>query len=109
MEIKKVENMHGGEGHVIIKRLLDEKQLNGKCGLYAEVTIEPGCSLGYHEHHGESETYYILSGKGIYSDNGELRMVEAGDVTFTPDGKGHALTNSGDEDLVFMEIGRAHV
>ena len=71
MEIKKVENMHGGEGHVIIKRLLDEKQLNGKCGLYAEVTIEPGCSLGYHEHHGESETYYILSGKGIYSDNGD--------------------------------------
>lgn len=104
MEIKKVENMHGGEGHVIINRLLDEKQLNGKCGLYAEVTIEPGCSLGYHEHHGESETYYILSGKGIYSDNGELRMVEAGDVTFTPDGKGHALTNSGDEDLVFMAL-----
>lgn len=104
MEIKRVENMHGGEGHVIIKRLLDEKQLNGKCGLYAEVTIEPGCSLGYHEHHGESETYYILSGKGIYSDNGTLRMVEAGDVTFTPDGKGHAMTNSGDEDLVFMAL-----
>ena len=104
MEIKKVENMHVGEGNVIIKRLLDEKQLNGKCGLYAEVTIEPGCSLGYHEHHGESETYYILSGKGIYSDNGDLRMVEAGDVTFTPDGKGHALTNSGDEDLVFMAL-----
>ena len=104
MEIKKVENMHGGEGHVIINRLLDEKQLNGKCGLYAEVTIEPGCSLGYHEHHGESETYYILSGKGIYSDNGTLRMVEAGDVTFTPDGKGHAMTNSGDEDLVFMAL-----
>ena len=104
MEIKKVENMHGGEGHVIIKRLLDEKQLNGKCGLYAEVTIEPGCSLGFHEHHGESETYYILSGKGIYSDNGDLRMVEAGDVTFTPDGKGHALTKSGDEDLVFMAL-----
>ena len=104
MEIKKVENMHGGEGHVIIKRLLDEKQLNGKCGLYAEVTIEPGCSLGYHEHHGESETYYILSGKGIYSDNGTLRMVEAGDVTFTPNGKGHAMTNSGDEDLVFMAL-----
>ena len=51
-----------------------------------------------------SETYYILSGKGIYSDNGTLRMVSAGDVTFTPDGKGHGLTNSGDEDLVFMAL-----
>ena len=72
METTRVENMNGGEGHVLIKRILNEQQLNGKCRLYAEVTLEPGCSLGFHEHHGESETYYILSGKGIYSDNGCL-------------------------------------
>ncbi len=104
MTTERVEHMAGGEGHALIKRLLDEKQLNGKCRMYAEVTLEPGCSLGYHEHHNESETYYILSGKGIYSDNGTLRMVKAGDVTFTPDGMGHGLTNSGDEDLVFMAL-----
>ena len=61
MTTERVENMAGGQGHALIKRLLDEKQLNGKCRLYAEVTLEPGCSLGYHEHHNESETYYILS------------------------------------------------
>ena len=104
MTTDRIENMAGGQGHVLIKRLLNEKQLNGKCGLYAEVTLEPGCSLGYHEHHNESETYYILSGKGIYSDNGTLRMVKAGDVTFTPDGQGHGMTNTGDEDLVFMAL-----
>ena len=104
MTIEKIENMCGGEGCVVIKHILGKEELNGKCGLYAEVTIGKGCSLGYHEHHGESETYYILSGKGIYSDNGELRMVEAGDMTFTPDGKGHALTNAGEENLVFMAL-----
>lgn len=104
MTTERVEHMAGGQGHALVKRLLDETQLNGKCKLYAQVTLEPGCSLGYHEHHNESETYYILSGKGIYSDNGTLRMVRAGDVTFTPDGKGHGLTNSGDEDLVFMAL-----
>ena len=66
MKVERVENMCGGKGHVIIKHILGEKELNGKCGLYAEVVIEPGCSLGYHEHHGESETYYILSGEGEY-------------------------------------------
>ena len=76
--------MCGGKGHVIIKHILGEKELNGKCGLYAEVIIEPGCSLGYHEHHSESETYYILSGQGDYDDNGQVRPVKAGDVTFTP-------------------------
>lgn len=104
MKTERIENMCGGKGHLIIKHLLGEKELNGKCGLYAEVTIEPGCSLGFHEHHGESETYYILKGQGIYSDNGTLRMVKAGDVTFTPDGEGHALTNTEDTDLVFMAL-----
>ena len=61
-----VEKMCGGKGHVIIDRILGEKELNGKCGLYAKVTIEPGCSLGYHEHHNESETYFILAGQGDY-------------------------------------------
>ena len=104
MKTERKENKFRDNGHVILKQLIGEKELNGKCGLYAEVTLEPGCGLGFHEHHGETETYYILKGEGIYSDNGNLRMVKAGDVTFTPSGQGHALTNTGDEDLVFMAL-----
>ena len=85
MRIRREEHMAGGNGHVIIKEILDAEQLNGKCGLYAQVTLEPGCSLGYHEHHGESETYYILQGQGEYNDNGTYRPVKAGDITFTPE------------------------
>ena len=29
---------------------------------------------------------------------------KAGDVTFTPDGKGHGMKNIGDTDLVFMAL-----
>ena len=104
MTTERIENMCGGEGHVIVKRILDAKELNGKCGLYAQVTIEPGCSLGYHEHHNESETYYIISGEGEYDDNGTKRVVKAGDKTFTPDNCGHGLKNTGTEDLVFMAL-----
>ena len=78
LKVERKENMCGGEGHILIKHILGEKELNGKCGLYAEVTIEPGCSLGYHEHHNESETYYILRGEGDYNDNGVIRPVKAG-------------------------------
>ena len=46
MTTERVEHMAGGQGHTLVKRLLDEKQLNGKCKLYAQVTLEPGCSLG---------------------------------------------------------------
>lgn len=104
MKISRIEHMCEGNGHVIIKEILDAPQLNGKCGLYAEVTLEPGCSLGYHEHHGESETYYIISGQGEYNDNGMYRPVQPGDITFTSSGKGHGLANTGNTDLIFMAL-----
>ena len=104
MKTERVENMCGGEGYVIIKHILGEAELNGKCGLYAEVTLEPGCTLGYHEHHGESETYYILSGEGMYDDNGNSRAVKAGDITFTQDNCGHGPANTGIQNLVFMAL-----
>ena len=104
MKIRREEHMAGGNGHVIIKEILDAEQLNGKCGLYAQVTLEPGCSLGYHEHHGETETYYLTKGAGIYNDNGKEYPVEVGDVTFCADGNGHGIKNAGKEDLVFVAL-----
>lgn len=104
MTTERVENMCGGEKYTLIKHILGKAELNGKCRLYAEVTLEPGCSIGYHEHHNESETYYILSGQGEYNDDGTVRSVQSGDVTFTPDGHGHGLKNTGDENLVFMAL-----
>lgn len=101
---KRVEGMRGGKGHVIIEELLGEDEFRGKARLYAKVTLERGCSIGYHEHHNESETYYILSGEGSYNDNGESRAVKAGDVTFTPDGTGHGIENTGSDDLVLMAL-----
>ena len=98
------ENLNGGRGRAYIRELLDKKQMNGKCGLYAQITLEPGSSIGYHVHHGESETYFILQGEGEYNDNGALRGVREGDVTYTSDGCGHALKNTGKENLVFMAL-----
>lgn len=98
------QNLCGGEGRTLIRDLLDEKQLAGKCGLFAEITVEPGCSIGYHVHHQESETYFILSGEGEYDDNGTVRTLKKGDVSYTPDGTGHALCNRGTENLVFTAL-----
>ena len=38
MGIRRVENMCGGKGHVIIKDILEGDELKGKCGLYAPVS-----------------------------------------------------------------------
>ena len=77
------ENANGGKGQVVVKYILDDNELNAKCKMFAEVTIAPGCSLGYHEHHGETETYHIIAGEGVYGDNGAERAIyaETGSLT----------------------------
>ncbi len=104
MTTERIEHMCGGTGFVTIQRILSAEEMKGKCGLYAKVTIGPGSSLGYHEHHGESEIYFILSGQGEYNDNGTLRPIKQGDRTITVHGTGHGLANIGNEDLVFMAL-----
>ncbi len=87
-----------------VEKLLDERQMNGKVGLFAKVTIPPDDVLDYHEHHRETETYYILSGEGIYNDNGTEKRAAAGDVFFCEDGNGHGIRCVGEEPLIFMAL-----
>ncbi|PRR80377.1 cupin domain-containing protein [Clostridium vincentii] len=101
---KVLDFLKGGKGPVIIKYLLGDNELKGKCELYAEITLKPGCSIGYHEHTNEIETYYIISGEGEYTNNEVLTIVKAGDVTFTSSGNGHGIENIGNSDLVFIAL-----
>lgn len=94
----------GGKGELILDKLAQGKVNPANVRLYAHAKLEPGASVGYHIHRGESEIYYILSGKGLYSDNGTEREVAVGDVTFTPDGEGHSIENIGTDVLEFMAL-----
>ena len=80
------------------------RPLSGKVTLFAKVTILPGDELSYHEHHGETEVYHILSGEGLYQDNDKTYPVEAEMTTFCEDGNGHAISCKGDEPLVFLAM-----
>ena len=92
----------GGKGQIAMDKLNSEVIKPAKVRKFAHAKLEPGASVGYHTHYGESETFYILSGKALYSDNGTEKELVAGDVTFTPDGQGHSIENIGDSDLEFI-------
>ena len=104
MEVEKVEHAAGGKGFILKRQLLSATELRGDVGMFAEITLKPGCSLGFHAHTDNAEAYYILSGEGEYDDNGVIRTVKRGDVTYTSDGKGHGLENKSDSDLVFSAL-----
>jgi mannose-6-phosphate isomerase-like protein (cupin superfamily) len=88
-----------------VEELISGKQLgDNKVGLFAKVTMIPGGVLDFHEHHGETETYYIMSGEGEYDDNGVKKIVKADDTVFCEDGNGHGIRNVGSGDLVFIAL-----
>lgn len=92
------------------KKVLSQFFLNGfkgesdKLKQFSLVEIEPNEGVGYHVHNGDSDSYYIISGKGLYNDNGVEMEVGAGTITFTPSGEGHALKNIGKDKLYFIAL-----
>ena len=100
----KAENVAGGAGYILKEELIKGEQLGAYCKMFNEVTLKPGCEIGYHEHHGETETYYVLSGSATYIDNDKEYEIKAGDVTFCKDGDGHGIKNHGTEPIIFIAL-----
>ena len=84
--------------------LADFDAWNKKARLFSLVQVKPGEEVDYHMHVGESETFFILSGKGIYNDHGNEIEVVPGMVTLTPSGQGHSIKNTGDDLLSFIAL-----
>lgn len=101
---RRVENAKGGDGEVCFFDWLspDEAKGHGRC--FSKLVIPPGASIGYHEHSGEFEAFYVISGEATLDDNGEEEVLKAGDVNICKDGCGHGTRNNGSEDLVMIAL-----
>jgi mannose-6-phosphate isomerase-like protein (cupin superfamily) len=104
MQVEVREAMRGGKGRVQIMHVFKKEELKGKCRLFAKITLEPGCSIGLHDHVDEEEVYYITRGRGRVVDNGVARDVSEGDAILTGGGASHSIENTGDEDLQLMAV-----
>ena len=98
------EKMRGGTGQGEFVHIFNTDEFKGKCRLFSQITLQPGCSIGAHPHDQEEEIYYILSGKGVVEDNGQLREMGPGDALKTGGGESHSITNNGTEPLVFLAV-----
>lgn len=69
------------------------------------MTLQPGASIGMHKHENNEDAYIIVSGEGTFTDSdGNETIVRAGDVTIARKGQSHALANTGQEPLVFLDV-----
>lgn len=98
------EHMRGGEGSVQLHQLLAPEQFCGHGRLFSRMELAPGCSIGGHAHNGESETFYILEGTALFTDDGVEVTLHPGDVAHTPSGHSHSIANAGQEPLVMVAL-----
>jgi oxalate decarboxylase len=78
----------------------------------AHVTLTPGGLRELHWHPNANEWQYFIQGKGrmtLFHNKAAARTADftAGDVGFVPITLGHYIENTGDTDLVFLEMFKA--
>jgi len=103
MKTEDKEKMRNGEGTTHLTYLLDgSTQKNAR--LFAEITLDQGCSIGYHRHDSETEYFFIISGTGSVNDDGKEVEVKPGDSIITGNGASHSIKNTGAVPLVFHAV-----
>ena len=100
------EGLGKGKGPAYLYHIETKEELLGHGRMYARTVLPPGSYIGWHQHVGETESYYILKGEGIFTDNdGTKTHVFPDDVCTICPGQFHALDNASDtEPVEFMAL-----
>jgi mannose-6-phosphate isomerase-like protein (cupin superfamily) len=103
MKVEEKERLRDGEGITRFTYLVTpDTEKNAR--MIAELSFEPGASIGYHPHDSETEYYLIISGTGLVNDNGKEVEVKPGDSVITGNGAFHSIKNTGTVPLVFHAV-----
>ncbi|MCI2048723.1 MAG: cupin domain-containing protein [Lachnospiraceae bacterium] len=96
------EHAENGLGNFTMRYPITGKELPPHMRLMCEVIIEPGQECRTHVHEGDTEIYYMLSGRAEYTGAEGTNTLKPGDVTVCYDGESHAIRCVGDETLRFL-------
>ena len=96
-----VSNMRGGEGEITWNNFTPEK-MPTHVRFMGVATINPGCSVGSHQHFDECEIYFYLAGEATLDDNGTERLAHPGDISICYSGEQHGIANHGTEPVQML-------
>jgi mannose-6-phosphate isomerase-like protein (cupin superfamily) len=103
-EPSEVYGVHGSEGLSRWKCLARGAGLSGSWEAVEWAWIPAGGVSGEHLHTRTEEVYFILSGRGEITLNGQPHQVQAGDLILTGVGTRHGLRNTGTDGLGWLVI-----
>ena len=93
---------HKGQGSVKNVRLFEAEDFDTRLRFIYYLEMEPGTSIGYHQHGDNEEAYIVMEGKGLMTVNEEARAVKTGDVILNKPGWSHGLENTSDQVLKLL-------
>ena len=68
------------------------------------ITVFPGKRLSYQKHEHRAEHWFVVRGSGTVTLDGVHKAVQAGDPVDIPVGAPHRMSNTGTDELVFVEV-----
>jgi mannose-6-phosphate isomerase-like protein (cupin superfamily) len=99
---------HGGMGPIEFRRLLAQSDFETHIDFVDYTVIPPGSTIGLHEHNGNEEIYFIVTGKPRISVNGQERRLERGSIAVVRSGQTHQLVNDTNENVAIFVIQVRH-
>ena len=98
------ESIHGGEGLCRHATVFPGSEIDAPIQFINYTILPPGASFGLHRHGCNNEFYIVLSGCGVYTQDGEDRPVITGDIMMNSPGSVHAIRNTGSEDMALLVL-----
>lgn len=89
-------HLNGGNGEVRAAMFF------GKGYMAIRSALPAGASIGMHAHEKSFDFNFVLSGRGEAVCDGEREELSPGIVHCCPPGSSHAISNTGEEDLVLI-------
>ena len=68
------------------------------------IHVNPGKRLSYQRHQKRSEHWYVTDGSGEVTLDGKVQVVSRGSIIEIPQGMLHRISNTGDCELIFIEV-----
>lgn len=86
-------NNHGGEGPIIFRRIFQACDFKTPVDFVDYTVIPPASTIGRHEHNGNEELYFIVSGSPLVRVNGHTARLLTGSFSVVRSGEWHELVN----------------
>lgn len=103
--LRPVKNYHNGRGTAQYRRALDWDVFLTNWSYMDHLLLSPGTTDGVHRHSYVEEIYYVLSGEGESTVNGETAQIHKGDSVPVFLNQTHSFAGSSSNPLELMIIG----